>query len=159
MPNYTLCYAFPPGNPISCDCTMAWLVRKQYINRISGECHNGTDFEDLNLDGLRGCDGQCPFECVNANISKCISGTVFRSNVAICRSDEVCCKPHKSIPCPSTYTCLNRSDIAKCNSSTEISNTSCPEGEVCCYVETASPTHPLFQHSEPSGDVAISAFQ
>ncbi|CAG0894781.1 unnamed protein product [Darwinula stevensoni] len=53
------------GNPIECDCDMSWLVLGQkYLEKFSGKCGNGTEFKDLDMDYMTGCDRQCPYQCV-----------------------------------------------------------------------------------------------
>ncbi|CAG0897368.1 unnamed protein product [Darwinula stevensoni] len=48
-----------PGNPIRCDCDIAWLVLNQkFLTSISGKCHNGTEFKDLDLFAMKDCGRQ-----------------------------------------------------------------------------------------------------
>ncbi|CAG0898095.1 unnamed protein product [Darwinula stevensoni] len=91
-------------NPIQCDCEMSWLVHGQkYLRSVSGKCHNGTEFKDLDSGSLNPCPRECPYQCINsAWLSLCTSETVSHSHVHNCRPGELCCQPF--IPKATTIT-------------------------------------------------------
>ncbi|CAL4099639.1 unnamed protein product [Meganyctiphanes norvegica] len=44
------------GNPIWCDCSIAWLVQtSDFQARVIGQCNDGTDFADLTPDNFLDC--------------------------------------------------------------------------------------------------------
>ncbi|CAG0899919.1 unnamed protein product [Darwinula stevensoni] len=47
------------GNPIRCDCDIAWLVlNEKFLTSISGKCHNGTELKDLDVFAMKDCGRQ-----------------------------------------------------------------------------------------------------
>ncbi|CAG0901509.1 unnamed protein product [Darwinula stevensoni] len=82
------------GNPILCNCEMAWLVlRRKFLRNVSGKCQNGTEFKDLDSDSIRACPRDCPYQCVDSRrLSLCTPGTVTLSHVDDCGPGELCCR-------------------------------------------------------------------
>ena len=87
---------FIPGNPILCDCEIAWLMLgRKYQRKIYGKCHNGTEFKDLDSNSMQDCSWECPYQCIKSlRLSLCTPGTVTFSHVGNCRPGELCCQPH-----------------------------------------------------------------
>ena len=57
-------YFFSFSDPIECDCHMAWLYSDSYyyLNRVNGQCANGTYFSSFHPDNFAHCptDGGNP---------------------------------------------------------------------------------------------------
>ncbi|CAG0887202.1 unnamed protein product [Darwinula stevensoni] len=92
------------GNPILCDCEVAWLLLgRKFQRKIPGKCHNGTEFKDLDSNSMRDCPRECRYRCIKSLwLSLCTPGTVTVSHVGNCQSGELCCQPN--VPKTTTVT-------------------------------------------------------
>ena len=143
------------GNPIACKCDLAWLLSESnFLKSIRGNCEDGTDLKNLNLD----CQ-VCPYKCVGLQqASFCTPGTVKSSNVGNCQKGEICCQPSISMPSVTTvtttegmsscpvdfgYSCVNAEYKVFCNEDKPLLLLACPsKNQVCCQIGTSSDHSP-----------------
>ena len=122
----SFCLVHIPGNPIQCDCDIAWLVlNRKFLKNISGKCHNGTEFKDLKSDAMKNCLRQCPHQCVKIQWSYlCKPGTVDLSKVDNCWTEELCCQMNLQTSTTYPQTTTTEGDACRCIVSSALSDES-----------------------------------